>query len=126
MLEFIPVSEDNLIAIRASGKLSHEDYQNFLPQLEKEIESLGKVSVLFELEDFTGWDLEAAKDDFVFGIKHLNDIDRMAIVGEKIWQRWMVSMAEPFGEIKYFDREKLQEAWEWLKDAETEHSKNTS
>ncbi len=46
MLQFIPVSEGNTIAVRASGKLSHEDYQKFIPELEKQVEEFGKVIVL--------------------------------------------------------------------------------
>ena len=33
MLQFLPVFKGNTIAVRASGKLSHEDYQGFLPKL---------------------------------------------------------------------------------------------
>jgi len=58
MLQFIPVFEDNTIAVRASGKLTHEDYQAFLPELEKLLKEEGKVSVLFELDNFSGWDLK--------------------------------------------------------------------
>ena len=119
MLQFLPVTDGNIIAIRASGKLSHEDYQQFLPKLEKQIESLGKVSVLFELDNFRGWDLEAAKDDFNFGMQHLNDFDRIAIVGDKAWEHWMVAMMKPFivsGGVHYFDRENLQQAWDWLRE----------
>jgi len=37
MLQFIPVFEGNTLAVRVSGKLSHADYQTFLPQLEEQI-----------------------------------------------------------------------------------------
>ncbi len=128
MLQFIPVFEDNTIAIRASGKLTHEDYQAFLPELEKQIKELGKVSVLFELDNFSGWDLKAAKDDFEFGMKHMNDFERIAIVGDKAWEHWMVLMMKPFmpyGEVRYFERENLQEAWDWLREpAEEEKAAN--
>lgn len=119
MLQFLPVSQGNTIAVRASGKLTHEEYQAFLPQLEKQIEEIGKVSILFELDNFSGWDLEAIKDDFKFGMKHLDSWERIAIVGEKAWEHWMTVMAKPFlptGEIRYFDRERLQDAWDWLRE----------
>ncbi len=96
MLQFLPAADGNILAARASGKLSHEDYQNFLPKLEKEIKSLGKISLLLELDNFHGWDLKAAKDDVEFGMQHMDDFDRIAIVGEKAWERWMVAMMKPF------------------------------
>lgn len=119
MLQFIPVFDGNTIAVRASGKLTHEDYQNFLPQLEEQIKEFGKVSMLFEFDNFTGWELEAAKDDFKFGMKHLADFERIAMVGDKGWEHWMALMAKPFllsGKVRYFNRENLQDAWDWLRE----------
>lgn len=119
MLQFLPVVEDNIIAVRASGKLSHEDYQQFLPELEKQITATEKVSILFELDNFHGWDLKAASDDFNFGMQHMDDFDRIAIVGDKAWEHWMVAMMKPFmpaNSVQYFDRESLQQAWNWLRE----------
>jgi len=121
MLQFLPVFEGNTIAIRATGKLSHEDYQTFLPKLEEQIKELGKVSILFELDNFSGWELEAAKDDFKFGMAHMADFERIAIVGDNAWEKWMTLMAKPFlpsGTVRYFDQEALQQAWDWLREPE--------
>lgn len=119
MLQFLPVSDGNTIAIRASGKLSHEDYQHFLPQLEAQMQAFEKVSILLELDKFSGWELDAAKDDFSFGMSHIGGFERIAIVGDKAWEHWMTLMAKPFishGEVKYFNRENLQDAWDWLRE----------
>ncbi len=119
MLQFIPVFDGNTIAIRASGKLTHEDYQNFLPQLEEQIKEHEKVSLLFEFIDFTGWELGVAIDEFKFSIKHLSTFERIALVGDKAWEKWMALMMKPFllsGEVRYFNRENLQDAWDWLRE----------
>ncbi|MEB8434389.1 STAS/SEC14 domain-containing protein [Cocleimonas sp. KMM 6892] len=121
MLQIIPVYEGNTIAVRASGKLSHEDYQKFIPELEKHIKEHEKITLLFEFDNFTGWDLDAVKDDFKFGMKHLENFERIAMVGDKAWERWMSFIAKPFlisGEVKYFNRENLQDAWDWLRERE--------
>lgn len=60
MFQFIPVAERDLFAFRATGKLTDDDYQVFLPQLEELIEARGPISMLMELEDFHGWDAKAA------------------------------------------------------------------
>ncbi|MGI2109284.1 STAS/SEC14 domain-containing protein [Shewanella frigidimarina] len=119
MLQFIPVFDGNTIAVRASGQLTLEDYQQFLPQLETQIKRLGKISLLFEFDNFTGWDLDAAIDDIKFGMKHLSDFDRIAMVGDKSWEHWMAIIAKPFlisSEVRYFNREDLQQAWDWLRE----------
>ncbi|PKG77772.1 hypothetical protein CXF80_05285 [Shewanella sp. Actino-trap-3] len=119
MLQFIPVFDGNTIAVRASGKLTLEDYQKFLPQLETQIKRLGKISLLFEFDNFSGWDVDAAINDVKFGMKHLSDFDRIAMVGDKSWEHWMVLIAKPFlisSEVRYFNRENLQQAWDWLRE----------
>ena len=117
MLQIIPVNEGSFFAVRATGKLTHKDYQAFLPELEKLITQHGKISLLIEFENFSGWDLAAFKDDFQFGLKHNHDFEKIALVGDKAWHEWMVVMTKPFmkGEIKYFSRTELQAAWDWLR-----------
>lgn len=117
MFQFIPVHEDNVYAVRVSGKLSHQDYQEFLPELESLIKPDEKISLLIELDDFHGADLAAMKDDIHFGFTHNKSFEKVAIVGDKKWQKWMTLLATPFisGEIKYFNRVALQEAWDWLR-----------
>jgi nucleotide-binding universal stress UspA family protein len=119
MLQFIPVFDGNIIAVRASGQLTDADYQNFLPQLEQQIDQLGKVCLLFEFDNFSGWDIDAAKDDVKFAMKHLSDFERIAMVGDKSWEYWMALLAKPFllsSEVRYFNRENLQDAWDWLRE----------
>jgi len=121
MIQFLPVNDGNTIAIRVTGKLTHEDYQNFLPKLEEQIKQLDKVSLLIELDNFKGWELKAIKDDVEFILKHAEDIERVAIVGDKAWERWMAAMVKPFvlfADVKYFNREDLQKAWDWLREPE--------
>jgi len=120
MLQFIPThDEGSTLAIRASGKLTHQDYQSFLPKLEDKIKQAGSISLLLELDNFSGWDLKAAKDDFTFAMKHMGNLERIAIVGNKAWEHWMVLMAKPFmllSNVRYFNQEHLQDAWDWLRE----------
>ena len=117
MFQFIPVHEDNIYAVRVSGKLHHEDYQMFLPELENLLEAEGKIALLIELDDFHGADLAAIKDDFTFGMKHADSFEKVAIVGEKKWHKWMTLLSSTFlkSDVKYFDRNALQGAWDWLR-----------
>jgi len=118
MIEQIPVQEDNIVAFRLSGKLSHADYQSFLPRLEEFIEAHGRISVLLELVDFHGWDLAAAWDDFRLGMEHPDDFERIALVGHGTLQHWMALMAKPFTSagVRFFEQDKLGEAWDWLRE----------
>ena len=118
MFQEIPVNDEHIIAFKATGKLSHEDYQAFMPRLIAEIEARDCVSVLLALEEFHGWELKAALDDYHFGKTYEKHFKRLAIVGERHWGRWLVMLARPFSraEIRYFDREQAGEAWDWLRE----------
>jgi nucleotide-binding universal stress UspA family protein len=118
MIRQIPVQEDSIVAFRLSGRLSHADYQTFLPRLEELIGESGRLSVLLELVDFDGWDLAAVWDDFRFGMAHSDDFERIAIVGHGALQRWMTLMAKPFTRagVHFFEQEQLGDAWDWLRE----------
>ena len=106
----------NFIEVQLSGKLTKEAYEAFVPDLEKQITEHGKIRILVEMKDFQGWDLEAVWEDTKFGYKHFRDIERMAIVGEKTWEKWMTAFCRPFtlAKIKYFDSADLKSAREWV------------
>lgn len=119
MITQIPVQEDYIVAFRVTGKLTHEDYQAFLPQLEELIKAQpGRLSLLFELQDFHGWDLHAAVDDFRCLEQHEDDFERIAVVGENRLERWMTAMSSPFvtAEVRFFGRDQLGAAWDWLRE----------
>ena len=119
MFQEIPVNDEHIIAFKATGKLTHDDYQQFLPQLEPKIEKAGCVSVLLELEDFHGWELAAAKDDYEFGKKHAQSFKRIAIVGDQRWGHLLAIFSRPFidAEVRYFAHSDLHQAWDWLRES---------
>ncbi len=117
MFEKLAESTGNVVGYRASGKLTEDDYKTLIPILEQLIEESGKIRFLLYLEDFHGWEMKAAWDDFVFGLKHRNDIERLAMVGDRKLEKLSTDLMKPFkeGEVKFFQTVKLQEAWAWLR-----------
>ncbi len=117
MFEKLAESAGNVVGYRASGKITDEDYETLVPILERLIEDSGKIRFLLYLEDFHGWDMKAAWDDFVFGMKHRNDIERLAMVGDRKWEELLTDLMKPFmkGKVKFFETAELQEAWTWLR-----------
>lgn len=108
--------DSGLLEVSASGKLSKEDYTHFEPAVERMIESAGKIKVLFVMHDFHGWDIGAAWEDIKFATKHCRDIDKIAMVGENQWEKWMATICKPFtmSTIKYFDAGQELVARQWL------------
>lgn len=104
------------LVVRASGKLSKQDYERFVPEVERLIKAHGKLRILLELHDFHGWEAAALWEDIKFDTKHFGDIERLAIVGESKWEQGMAAFCKPFttAKIKYFDAAKEADAKAWL------------
>jgi hypothetical protein len=114
-LEQVPDRKTHL-TVRLSGKLTRADYAHFVPEIERVIREQGKVRMLVEMHDFHGWDMGALWEDTKFDLKHFRDIERLAMVGEKLWQKGMSEFCRPFttARIRYFERDQLDQARAWL------------
>jgi len=104
------------IEIAMIGKLKHEDYQLFVPMIDKALKGAKglEVDMLVDMRGFKGWEFLAAWDDFKFGVKHRNAFDKMAIIGNKKWEEASTAMMSHLmtGKSKFFkEREK---ALSWL------------
>jgi len=110
--------EDNgkVVIVRLTGKLQKEDYAKFVPEVDRLVQQHGKLRMLFEMLDFHGWTAGAMWEDTKFAFHHFRSIERLAIIGEKKWQRGMASFCRPFtaAEVRYFERSQEQEAHDWL------------
>jgi len=103
------------LALKAVGKLTHEDYDVTTPMIDSALGAVTepRVKVLIDATETEGWELRAAWDDFRLGLKHNNDFEKIAIYGSKRWQEIAVRMGAWFvsGEVKYFDGEEDALAW---------------
>lgn len=68
------------------------------------------------MKDFHGWEAGALWEDIKFDVKHFRDIERLAMVGERKWEKGMSLFCKPFttAEIRYFERGEAAQAREWL------------
>ena len=115
-LELTTDLQAKLLTVKVSGKLTGEDYDGFVPEVEKLINEAGKIRILFEMHDFHGWTAGALWEDIKFDLKHFADIERLALVGERKWEKGMASFCKPFttAVIRYFDVSEHDQAVKWL------------
>ena len=116
MIETLPGMPDHTVGFKLSGKLHDEDYKKFVPLIDAEIAKEGKINVLAQFHDFHGWDAKALWDDIKFSTTHCTKIKRIALVGEKAWEKWMAKVCKPFtlAKIRYFDSGEIEAAKAWL------------
>lgn len=118
MIETLSSGSSSVLGFRLSGKLHDADYKNFVPAVDAALAKEGKVRLLAQFHDFHGWDLPALWDDIKFSTTHCNKIDRIALVGEKTWEKWMATVCKPFtmAKVQYFDASQMDAAWKWLQE----------
>jgi len=106
------------LLVQLSGRLTKEDYQHFVPAVERLIKQQGRIRVLVQMRDFHGWTLGALWEDIKFDVKHFGDIERLAFVGDRKWEAGMAAFCKPFTRavIRYFDESEYEEALGWIKE----------
>lgn len=119
MIEMLTGLPPHVVGFKLSGKLHDEDYKTFVPLIDAELAKEGKVNVLAQFHDFKGWDMHALWDDTKFATTHCTKINRIALVGEKTWEKWMAAVCKPFtmAKVKYFDVSEIDAAKTWLAEA---------
>jgi hypothetical protein len=110
--------EEGIITIKISGVLKRAE----LARMERvAIEAMGparKIKFLILTESFQGWDNKSNWEDVSFQSEYDEQIEKIAIVGEKRWQ----DLAEAFVgkglrsmEIRYFTPSETAMARIWIK-----------
>ena len=119
MISILQETEGNILAVKATGTLTAEDYEKiFIPQLTQLIEEYGKVSVIFLFsENFTGMELGAAWNDLTFGMEHRHDFEKIAVVCDSKWVEWATTLAACLvdGKVVTFSTAEYGEAISWVK-----------
>jgi SpoIIAA-like len=114
--EIVEAANNDVMALRLSGKLDAQAYEAFVPEIERRIATQGSLRMLVELVDFHGWDAGALWADTKFAARHFNDISRLALVGDKAWEKGMAYFCKPFtrAKVRYFDRAEREAAMAWV------------
>lgn len=109
------IGNEFFLSIKAFGKLKHEDYLTINPMIDSALEGVKNpyINALIDASEFQGWELRAAWDDLKLDLKHSHKFSKIAIFGNKKWQKYAAKIGTWFvsGEIKYFEDSELAIAW---------------
>lgn len=107
-------SGGNTLGFKVSGDVSKADYEVLTPAVAAAADQHGTVRLLLDLTDFHWEKISAWGADLHFGHEYHDKIDRMAIVGNRKWEKHLASICSPFyaKNSKYFEDD--DDAWTWL------------
>lgn len=116
MFEVLPQSTASTLAVHFSGKVSGQEYQQFLDTLEGRLKTGDKVNVVFDLAgtEFYG-DVDAAKKDLKFSFGEYGQLRRAAFVGDQKWIDLFTRLSSPLTSVeeKHFPAGQVAEALAW-------------
>lgn len=117
MIEAVNHTSPEVLALRVYKKITSEDLEQLIPLLENQIHNHEDPHLLLTMEDFEGWEnAEAFLEDLEMDRQYIGHFDRIAVVGQKKWQKWGTKLINPLSseEIKYFPIDKVENAREWV------------
>lgn len=117
MIITIPETPDNIVALKATGEITKEDYENVvLPQIEAKLNQFGELNCVVYLDtDLSNFTLGAWFQDALLGLKNLTNWNRVAVVTDTLSIRNTIaafSVVMP-GEYETFPVEDLANAIYW-------------
>jgi len=117
MHELLDFPDPNLIGIEFTDTLTEEDHDILDATLADHLRKHTTTRVLFVMNDVDDWEPEEHWEDLAFDIRHLSDLDKVAVVGDDLWETWLdkVEVLFPMSVIHTYDAEDREEAIEWLR-----------
>ena len=118
MIKILPQSTDKILAIKISGTLTHEDYEEFIPLLDAKIRDGQHIHMLADITEFKGMTAHAVLDDFFASVKYWPNFEAVAVVGNKDWEKFLTMVGNYLSpaDTEYFEAGEIAKAWRWLED----------
>ena len=106
----------NILGFKIVGGITKKQKKQICEALEKQISKSGKIRLLLVVEPRGAMDSESLLFDLNFTIIYADNIERMAIIGHKVWENTWIALFGLFSHIRtrYFDRSEIDAAWKWI------------
>ncbi len=109
---------DNVVAFRAEGLITRDDYEETLiPLIEARISAQGRVKLLYWCgAEFEGFSAGAMWDDARVGLTHLGDFSKIAVVSDVGWVRQSAKLFAPLvrAPVQVFHNADIELAKRWI------------
>jgi hypothetical protein len=117
MHEILDLPDSNIIGFHLSDTLTEEDYDGFVSELQSELEAHTTTRVFLDIEDVDGWEPEDQWEELALDIRHVQDLDKVAIVGDDVWEPLLdkIEFLFPMSQIQEYDDEDREEALSWIR-----------
>lgn len=110
----------NVLGLRIEGSVSDAETERISAALQKLTAETGSARLLLVVQDYPSFN--SAEDlyfDLRFAVPLADRIERLAVVGDRVWKDTWISLFGLFSGIRtaYFDRSEMNQAWQWVSTA---------
>jgi hypothetical protein len=107
----------NILGMRIEGAVSDAETERISAALQKLTAQTGKARLLLAVQHYPSFN--SAEDlyfDLRFAVPLADRIERLAVVGDRVWKDTWISLFGLFSGIQtaYFDRSEMDQAWQWV------------
>lgn len=118
MIEKLEQSSGKVIGFKMSGTIDKKDYDVLVPEVEALMADDGHFNMLLDMTEFKWEKISAWGHDMKFGERTRKKVDKLAVIGDKKWQKWLTDISDPFyaHEAEFFEPAQSDQAWSWLRE----------
>ena len=117
MHELLDLPDTNIVGFQLSDTLTEEDYDLFVSNLRNELEAHTTTRLFLDIDGIDGWEPEDKWEELALDIRYVQDLDKVAVVGDDIWEPLMdkIELLFPMSQIQVYDDEDREEALDWIR-----------
>ncbi|MGB1906334.1 MAG: STAS/SEC14 domain-containing protein [Spongiibacter sp.] len=117
MLELLPIPIGNVVGVKVSGKVNHQDMERVLVEVKRKLKDHESLGVYIELDHFKGFTLRGLLKEMRLLSCFLGHFTRTALVSDTQWYRraaQIITHWTPNIEIEHFTPIQHDEALIWV------------
>jgi hypothetical protein len=117
MFEHIKKIKGNVLAIAISGEITGNEHGRLDRLIEQRAAEWERIRILVVLKHYPSFNsAESLYEDLRMVVKHSDHVDRLAVVGDRLWKRTWVGLFGLFGRIEtdYFEMGQIDAAYRWV------------
>jgi hypothetical protein len=102
-----------LVTVTVLGEFVLADYKEFEDMVRSTLVPGGKVNLLIDLRQMTGFTVDVAWEDIKYTRSHPNDFDKIAVVTDSQWVIWSAWLSQMFinADLQVFDDREEARGW---------------
>jgi hypothetical protein len=115
MYERLRESTGDLLGYAITDRLTREEVEEMQGEIRRAMDRHGTIRMLLYMEGLERVEPSAVWQDLKMTPEYAQNIERMAVVGDRHWHSWMTSVGDVAVEAEYFESGQLDRAWQWVR-----------